>query len=170
MGVISELCATKKPIDNSVAERQPGEHDSSLDVDIYNQHRGNGQNHLQVWRLVNSNPCLDWFRGKTAHDHRNHQMLLQAIVLDSNFAWMRYPQVFPHHACKIGDRKERNIPNLTEMWYGRAAVTTVGRITRSIHTDEHRHRVAFKTHHTFTCNDAFQSRYIHLSRRHSFIG
>ena len=28
-----KLCATKKPIDNSVAERQPGEHDSSLDVD-----------------------------------------------------------------------------------------------------------------------------------------
>ena len=32
--MISSCYATKKPIDNSVAERQLEEHDSSLDVDI----------------------------------------------------------------------------------------------------------------------------------------
>ena len=29
--------------------------------------------------------------------------------------------------------------------------------------------MAFKTHHTLTCNDAFQGRYFRLSRRLSFI-
>ena len=29
--------------------------------------------------------------------------------------------------------------------------------------------MAFRTHHTFTCGDTFQSRYFHLSKRLSFI-
>ena len=97
--MISSCQATKKPIDNSVAERQPEEHDSSLDVDICKrakQHRGNGQNHLRVWRQVNSNPCLDRFRD-------NASAMLPTITASiSNHLWCAVAQAAVPSALELG--------------------------------------------------------------------
>ena len=86
MGVISSCALPRNRLTTRWLRDNTGEVDSSLDVDICNKHRGNGQKHLQVWRPVNSNPCFGWLRDNPAHDHGNRQLLLEAIVLESNSA------------------------------------------------------------------------------------
>ena len=111
--MISSCYATKKPVDKSVAERQPEEHDSSLDVDTSASERTDTEE-------TNKTTCKFGAKRKAAHGHRNRQLLLEAIVLDSNFAWEISTRE-RSHTTSANQKTAGNgaTPNFTEAWYGR---------------------------------------------------
>ena len=100
--------------------------------------------------------------GATAHRRELHQSIVSLTRTLARPCLHTTP-------AKWETARHATSPNLPETWYGRAAVTTVSRVTRGKHNDAYRHRVAFRTHHTLTRNDALQNRYIHVSSRRRFI-